>query len=544
MRTLTVFRVAALMAAILSAYISPGFSVLSARAFDLDQASKDGALISEAMSIASSEGWEAAQAHVSQAGPLVQDILLWRKMRAGKATPEELANYSKRRPTWPKTESLRAFSATRRTPSASSLTGEASTNWAAFAKAMRANDFIAAEEVLLPITTEKAKLGVPRVWAKRRMLLARWAARSGRAAQAYEISSQHHLTQAAGYAYSDAEWIAGWVALRKLNNPTLAIQHFRRFRDSVETPISLGRGGYWLGRAYEAAGNRAEANGWYQDAAQYQTSFYGQLAAAKIGAKGDLQLTKSQLPDWRANSAITADDVRLAVTMFYADQDATAMALFSRLGERLPASALAPLTRLVLDMGQPHYAVRIAKKAARRGILIYPAYYPLHDISKTTTKVEPALALAVARQETELNPKAISRAGARGLMQLMPGTARRVAGWIGEDYSRGRLITDWRYNVRLGETYLSARTDQFSGSYVMAAAAYNAGAGRVKEWNLQFGDPRLGQIDILDWMEQIPISETRNYVQRVMEGIYVYRARLSGTAGPMTLQQDLTRGLR
>ncbi|MEM9138434.1 MAG: transglycosylase SLT domain-containing protein [Pseudomonadota bacterium] len=539
MRISTVARGTALLFAMVA-----GLSAFPVRAFDLSQVQRDGALVEEALSIAASTGWSDAQTFVAEADPIVQDIVLWRKIRAGRASVEERAAYAARRPGWPVDDDLRPFSASGRAPSASSLIGEASTHWAAFAKAMRRDDYIAAEDVLLPITGDKTKLGNPRVWARRRMVLARWAARSGRAAKAYEISSQHHLTQAAGYAYSDAEWVAGWVALRKLNNPTLAISHFRKFRESVETPISLGRGGYWLGRAYEAAGNRAEANGWYLDAAQYQTSFYGQLAAAKIGAKGDRQLTLAELPDWRASQTVKGDDVRLAATLSFAGQDGTAMTLFSRLGERLPAGALAPLSRLVLDMGKPHYAVRIAKKAARRGVLIYPAYYPLHDIGKVATKVEPALALAIARQETELNPIAISRAGARGLMQLMPGTARRVAGWIGEDYSRGRLISDWRYNVRLGETYLSARTEQFSGSYVMAAAAYNAGAGRVDEWNLQFGDPRLGQIDILDWMEQIPISETRNYVQRVMEGLYVYRTRLSGSAGPMTLQQDLIRGIR
>ena len=160
------------------------------------------------------------------------------------------------------------------------------------------------------------------------------------------------------------------------------------------------------------------------------------------------------------------------------------------------------------------------------------------------TKVEPALALSIARQETELNPLAVSRAGARGLMQLMPATAKKVAGWIGEPFDQNRLLTDWRYNVRLGETYLARRVADYGGSYVMAAAAYNAGAGRVDEWVATFGDPRLPGVDMIDWIENIPFEETRNYVQRVMEGLYVYRTRLSGHAGPMTIEQDLARGKR
>jgi len=250
-----------------------------------------------------------------------------------------------------------------------------------------------------------------------------------------------------------------------------------------------------------------------------------------------------ELPDWRGHPLMQSDEVRGAVTLHFADQGPLAMAMFSRLGQSVPIGALAPLTRLAIDLGQPHFAVRIAKKAARRGVLIYPAYYPLHEIASYATKVEPAFALAIARQETELNPRAISRAGARGLMQLMPRTAKKVAGWIGEEYSRERLIEDWKYNVRLGETYLARRTARFSGSYVMAAAAYNAGAHRVDQWNAAHGDPRLGQIDIIDWMEQIPFSETRNYVQRVMEGLYVYRTRLSGKAGPMTILRDIKRGV-
>jgi len=142
-----------------------------------------------------------------------------------------------------------------------------------------------------------------------------------------------------------------------------------------------------------------------------------------------------------------------------------------------------------------------------------------------------------------MNPRAISDAGARGLMQLMPATAKRVSGWVGEKYDRARLTADWRYNVRLGETYLARRTEQFGGSYLLAAAAYNAGKRRVDRWIADHGDPRLGQIDIIDWMEQIPLNETRNYVQRVMEGLYVYRSRLSGVAGPMTLERDLKLGI-
>ncbi|MEM6661527.1 MAG: lytic transglycosylase domain-containing protein [Pseudomonadota bacterium] len=517
---------------------------VTSKALDLATARSDGALVSDALDIARSEGWDAAQAFVSAAHPVVQDIVLWRKLRAGKGTTDEFQAYMSRRPTWPGQSVLNDVVYGRTSGSSGSLSGQAQENWRTFRTLMRQDRYEEAETAILNVTGTRAGLGDPEVWAKRRLSLARRAAREGRWLNAYNIASQHFLTTDAGYNYSDSEWVSGWVALRKLKDPARAITHFRRFRESVETPISLGRGGYWLGRAYEAAGQASLANRWYADAAQYQTSFYGQLAAAKVSAPGDRQLTLRELPDWRTHPMTQNDDVRLAATLFYAGQDRLAMATFSRLGENAPIGALAPLTRLVMDLGQPHYAVRIAKKAARRGVLIYPAYYPVHELGSYATKVEAAFALSIARQETELNPRAISRAGARGLMQLMPATARRVAGWIGEEYSRSRLLTDWQYNARLGETYLSRRTSQFGGSYVMAAAAYNAGAGRVDQWIDAYGDPRLGEIDMIDWMEQIPFNETRNYVQRVMEGLYVYRTRLSGTAGPMTIVQDLSRGVR
>lgn len=526
-------------------FLISAYAAGTAHAVDLDRAQRDGQIVAEALSIGSGGDWGAAEDYVVDADQLVRDIVLWRKLRSGNGSAGEYQDYLSRRGSWPGHEQLREVVYGERSGGGGAgLSGNSAENWRKFSRLWKRRNYEEASVFLREVSTSRDALGAPEVWAKRRLSLARRAAREGRAEAAYQLASQHYLTELAGYDYSDSEWVAGWVALRKLNDAERAIPHFQKFRASVETPISVGRGGYWLGRAYEAAGNQTEAERWYRDGAQFQTSFYGQLAAAKIGASGDTQLAQGGLPDWRTHPAMRDDDVQLGATLYYADQDQLAMAVFNRLGQAMPAGALAPLTRMVLDMGQPHYAVRIAKKAARRGVVIHPAYYPLHEIAKYATKVEPAFALSIARQETELNPRAISRAGARGLMQLMPATAKKVASWIGEDYDRGRLLTDWRYNVRLGETYLSRRTQQFTGSYVMAAAAYNAGAGRVDQWNGEFGDPRTGQIDILDWMEQIPFNETRNYVQRVLEGLYVYRARLSGTAGPMTIEEDLRRGLR
>ncbi|MEM7424067.1 MAG: lytic transglycosylase domain-containing protein [Pseudomonadota bacterium] len=517
-------------------------SAMPAKALDLDQAQRDGFLVSEALALGARGDWTGAETLVAAASPIVRDVVLWRKLRSGDGSYDEYRDYIARRGDWPGRSALERAVVGGGGSGQPVLRGEAADNWRAFSRAYRSKRYDDAEARLLEVTWSPEMLGDPKRWAKRRLALARRAAREGRAENAYRMASQHYLTTFDGYDYSDCEWVAGWIALRKLGDPQRAIAHFTRFRESIETPISVGRGGYWLGRAYEAAGDQESARRWYADAAQFQTSFYGQLAAAKIGAPGLKALTQGGLPDWRTHPAMRDDMVHLGAVLHYAGEDRLALATFSSLGASLPAGALAPLSRLVLDLGKTHYAVRVAKKAARRGVLIYPAYYPLHQVGKYATKVEPAFALSIARQETEMNPRAISRAGARGLMQLMPATARKVASWIGEDYSRDRLINDWQYNVRLGETYLSRRTEQFGGSYVMAAAAYNAGAGRVDQWIGDFGDPRRGDIDVIDWMEQIPFNETRNYVQRVMEGLYVYHARLDDFAGPMSIEADLARG--
>ncbi len=517
---------------------------LPAGAIDIAQAERDGLLIEEALALGANGKWRAAEAAVADGDLLLQDIVLWRKLRAGEGTVREYQSFVSRRGTWPGQDILaEVVMGERRPGTGRGIRGSAAEAYRQFRSAMKRDRYAQAEKIILQRSTGEEALGSPEVWADRRLRLARRAAREGRAERAYALASRHHLTPDAGYAFADCEWVAGWVALRKLNDPARAVTHFERFHAAVTTPISLGRGGYWLGRAHEALGNEAEASRWYAVGARHQTSFYGQLAAAKVSAAGNPSLASGDLPDWRNSPAMRADEVRLATTLHFAEEKRLAMATFSHLGRTMPEGALGPLSRLVLDLKQPHYAVRIAKRAARRGILIYPAYYPLHDLANYASAVEPAFAMAIARQETELNPKAISRAGARGLMQLMPATAKRVASWVGEEYSRDRLIEDWRYNARLGQTYLARRVQDFGGSYVMAAAAYNAGAHRVSRWVDEFGDPRLAGNDVIDWIEQIPFEETRNYVQRVMEGLYVYRARLAGSVGPMTIEQDLARGI-
>jgi soluble lytic murein transglycosylase len=523
------------------------FTSFQASALGLADAKAGGAIVAEALEFGEKGDWAGAEAVAARSPDLVvRDIVLWRKLRASAGSIEEYQSFTTRRGGWPGQESLAiAVFGERTRPEPVGPVGAAAVNWKKFGKLMRSDRYDQAEALLATITSDRNKLGIPKLWAKRRGLLARRAARLGRAELGYVLASQHHLETGDGYSFSDMEWLAGWIALRKLGDPARALVHFQRFNLSVGTPISLGRGGYWLGRAYEAMGDTVNASVWYRAAAAHQTSFYGQLAAAKLGEPGDARIVATDLPDWTKSPALRSDDVRAGVLLHYAGKGKLAFLMFSHLGKRMEGGAvLRALAGLGLELGQPHYAIRVAKNAARKGILIYPAYYPVTELAGYASKIEPALAMAIARQETELNQRAISPAGARGLMQLMPRTAKKVANRNGESYSRDRLTDDWQYNARLGQSYLAEQVLTFGGSYVMAAAAYNAGPNRVDKWIGAYGDPRLGGTDMIDWIETIPFSETRNYVQRVMEALYVYRARISGVAGSMTIEQDLARGVR
>ncbi|MEO1468722.1 MAG: lytic transglycosylase domain-containing protein [Pseudomonadota bacterium] len=518
-----------------------------AAALDLATLRSKGGVVRAALAAGESGDWSEAQALAARTGDVVvRDIVTWRKLRAGAGSVAEYQSFVARRGDWPGQEPLRrAVLGTREGPTSTrALTGQARENWRAFDRLYDRRDWDEAEVLLDRISRSAAALGVPGRWASRRLVLARRAARQGRPQLAYRLAANAYTSAEDGYDHADLHWVAGWVALRLLNDPATALRHFEAFAPLVNTPISNGRAGYWIGRAQEALGNVAAARSAYASAARWQTSFYGQLAAAKIDAPGDPALLGRPLPDWRPLISDGDDAVRMAAIVHYAGESALAWQVFRHLGETRTERDLEAIAALALDMEAPHYAVRMAKQAARRGIVIMPAYYPVTDLSAYVDRVEPAFAMSVARQETELNPAAISRVGARGLMQLMPATAQKVAGWLDIPYEPGRLTADWRYNATLGQTYLARRVGQLGGSYVLAAAAYNAGKGRVDNWVVDYGHPLYGQVDMIDWMEMIPFSETRNYAQRVMEGLYVYRTRIAGRAGPMTIEQDLARGMR
>ncbi len=365
-----------------------------------------------------------------------------------------------------------------------------------------------------------AELVYPDVWAYERLVLARRYLENGDAATAYRLLADHR--EVSGEFYHEVEWLAGWVALRKLDQPDVALDHFMTFFDGVGYPISRARGAYWAGRAAEAMGNANQAQYWYDIAADHGNTFYGQLGAHKINVEP--RFAPVPQPTEAHTNTFAADELTTLVRQLAEiDERSVARSFLLQIGENAETPETLHLTaQFALVLGRPDLAVAVAKAGVRRGTVLVYAGYPLIDLPPEST-IDPALALAVIRQESSFDPGAISSAGARGLMQLMPATAAGVANDLGIDHSKAKLTSDPDHNMRLGTAYLSELLDGQGGSYVRAIAAYNAGPSRVHRWISEFGDPTEPNADVVDWIEQIPYSETRNYVQRVLEALVVYR---------------------
>lgn len=384
-----------------------------------------------------------------------------------------------------------------------------------------------------------------RAWTERK-ILARKALTEGHYQEAYGLATGHNHDK--GVAFAEGEFLAGWIALQYLDDADRAFVHFQTLAAGVSTPISKSRGAYWMGRAAEARGRADEARSHYTQASSYPTTFYGQLATSRLSSNGRalLQLPASPSPTAAHNGALAASDmVRAFELLTEAGETSLARSFVIELANTLPDPAsLASLADLMVARQLPNLSVRVAKIAAGRGISLPDRSYPtavLPAFTQVGKPVERALVYGLSRQESEFNPSAVSHAGARGLMQLMPRTARAVARQIGVPYRRASLTDDPGYNATLGSAHLSDLLGDFAGSYIMTIAAYNAGAHRVSQWVERYGDPRDPAVDPIDWMENIPFTETRNYVQRVVENVQVYRARLNGQSADLRIEQDIAR---
>ena len=404
---------------------------------------------------------------------------------------------------------------------------------------MRHDNYADAAALIVDRSASAQGLGDPMAWAAKRADLARILMRKGEPKSAYRVASTHHLTDLGDMG--DLEFLSGFIALRKLNDPVRALQHFERLAGAT-TPISQARAQYWLGRALEASGDKTKARSAYGKAADYQTSYYGMLAAEKLGLTLDESLLSNAPPagSWKGAAFAKSSALEAAVRMAAAGNEQLSARFMLHLGESLSDAELGTLAGLALDLGQYRSAVLIAKAATERGLVFPSAYFPVPDMIPESLPVSRALALSIARRESEFDPEARSPAGALGLMQMLPATAAEVAKDQGIKFSKAKLASDPAYNATLGAAYLKELVDQFGPSVALVASGYNAGPGRPRGWVDAFGDPRLASTDVVDWVEMIPFTETRTYVMRVVEGVVIYRAKLRGTAGPVNISDELT----
>lgn len=409
-----------------------------------------------------------------------------------------------------------------------------------FSWRMRRENYPDAVALLLERSTSPAALGRPEVWAERRALLARWLMRKGEVRDAYRVAASHQMTE--GDDFVDLEFLSGFIALRKLDDPDTALGHFRALKAAVGTPISLSRADYWTARALEAKGDSAGAAAAYQSAAQHQTAYYGLLAAEKLGLSLDEALVQPGAPQRGYKAASFADSSVLQAGRLLAavGERTQAKRFFLHLAEGQDRAGLEALSDLALLLDEPHIALVVSKQAAEKGWILPRAFYPVPDLVPDNLSVSRALALAISRRESEFDPAARSSANAMGLMQLLPETAGRMAKAIGIPHETRQLTTDPGHNAILGAAYLAKMVEEFGPSIPLIASGYNAGPGRPRKWVTEFGDPRTD--DPVDWVETIPFTETRTYVMRVTESLVIYRQRLKGETGPIRVTPELIGG--
>ncbi len=386
----------------------------------------------------------------------------------------------------------------------------------------------------------------PEIWWRERAILVRRELQKGHISSAYRIASENGLTADHAAEHAEAEWLSGWIALRFLNDAEIAKTHFKRMYDGVSFPVSRARGAYWTARAAHALGDTETAETWFATAARHPTTYYGQLATAQLDPGSGLSLPPESAIPAELRARFDQHELVRAVRMLAAaGEEERLFSFITHIATLEDDPHWHSLTaRLARFSGRPDLAIRVAKNTLRsHGHFVgsgYPTLVPPGLPRRVDArKPETPLVLAIVRQESAYDPLAVSHAGARGLMQLMPATARGVARKAGVRYSKYKLTADPDYNLVLGQSYLAELIDDYDGYLPMAVAAYNAGPHRVKQWVKRFGDPRDSDVDAIDWIEMIPFSETRNYVQRVLENVQVYRLRLADTEVALRLEEDL-----
>lgn len=346
----------------------------------------------------------------------------------------------------------------------------------------------------------------------------------------------------AGDRKVDGEFFAGWAALTKLNDPVTAARHFQALREMSQTPITQGRALYWLGRAAEARGDRAAAQALYAEGGRHIQSFYGQLAAEKAGID-TLVLPSDPVPNQADVARFEADELVRALRILGETGETSLYRVFAYAADDvLPgATDLALLIDMSRGYGEWFTSMMVGRAASQRGFLMPERQYPVRMPPPVTGAAPLPFTLAITRQESSFDPRALSGANARGMMQFVPATGAAVARQLGLPFSVERLY-DPDFNMTLGSFHLGETLSNAGGSYLLSAVAHNAGEGRISMFVSRCGDPRGGQVDPMDFIECVPFSETRDYMMRVLENMTVYKARLNGGSAPLRLSNDLRAG--
>jgi len=404
----------------------------------------------------------------------------------------------------------------------------------------RAEKFNEAAQLMLGVPKDPNRLHNLNEWWIERRLLARKMLDVGEHRTAYLIARDAALPSRDIYK-TEQEFTAGWIALRFLKDPAVAAQHFARIGVGSVNPTALARAGYWQGRAAEAAGRAQEARAAYGRAAEQSTSYYGQLARARLGLP---QLQLNAAPTARGRRVERLEIVRAVQLLYELDERALAIPIFADMGENGDPDALVGLGELASRYSDARGMLLLGKPALNRGLPFDVYAYPVTGIpsfKQIGPEVEPSVLYSIARQESAFNPAVVSPAQAYGLMQVTPDAGRYVCKRAGVSFDLNRMKTDSVYNAMLGAAELGGLLQDYRGSYILTFAGYNAGRGSVKKWIARYGDPRDPKVDAIDWVEQIPFSETRNYVQRIMENMQVYRTRFGGGT-KLQIEADLHRG--
>ena len=405
---------------------------------------------------------------------------------------------------------------------------------------LRRKDEIAeAGRLMLHAPREPSRIIDTNEWWIERRVLARELLDKGDYRMAYLVARDAAVPERTVYK-TQHQFTAGWIALRFLNDPATAAQHFARISVNTANPTALARAGYWQGRAAEAAGRMQEARNAYQAAAAHPTSYYGQLARAKlhlpqIGING---------PPGRSRAGERLEVVRAVALLYALNEDDAAVPILSDMGDHADQDALLALCELAERNHDARGLLLVGKAALNRGLPFDHYAYPVSGIPEYRDigpKVEKAIVFAIARQESGFNPNVVSPAKAYGLMQVTPDAGKYVTRKYGAKFDLDRLKNDSSYNATLGAAELGGLIEDYRGSYIMTFAGYNAGRGSVRKWIARYGDPRDPNVDAVDWVERIPYSETRNYVQRIMENLQVYRSRFGG-GSRLLIEADLRRG--